>query len=394
MKGNRKFIILFSVLFVVYVIAELNRPKQIDWTVTLAKSDKNPFGGYVLYNRLKDIVPPSAIKPIADPIYNQLLNNDNDHSSAYLLLSPFFKPSKNDLDELRLFVHKGNYAFISAANFGKMMQDTFRIKTATKFTILSKDSTSVNLVNPWLKNKTNYTFFSNTIDEYFSVIDTAFTTVLGTNDRGQANFIKVNYGDGVFLFHAAPLCFSNYFLLYQNNQSYTSKVLSYLPANLTYLFWDEYYKPGGETPETPLRFILSNHYLLWALRLSLLGLLVYIFFEMKRQQRVIPVIEPLRNNSLDFVQTVSSVYFNQKDNAGIAEKKITYFFDFIRQRFFLQTNQTDDAFIEALSRKSGVIKNDVEQLIRAVNEVNNSHAVNDQQLLDLDQQIDNFYKQV
>ena len=70
MKGNRKFIFLFIALFTVYVVAELNRPKPLDWTVTLAKTDKNPFGGYIIFNRLKDLVPSSRVTATTNPIYN------------------------------------------------------------------------------------------------------------------------------------------------------------------------------------------------------------------------------------------------------------------------------------------------------------------------------------
>jgi hypothetical protein len=51
---------------------------------------------------------------------------------------------------------------------------------------------------------------------------------------------------------------------------------------------------------TPLRFFLTNDFLRWALRLSVFGLILYILFEMKRRQRVIPVITPLRNSTVRF----------------------------------------------------------------------------------------------
>ncbi|MEJ7677787.1 MAG: hypothetical protein WKG06_07955 [Segetibacter sp.] len=65
----------------------------------------------------------------------------------------------------------------------------------------------------------------------------------------------------------------------------------------------------------------------------LAGLLLYVLFEMKRRQRIIPVITPLKNSTLDFVKTVASVYYNEKDNNGIADKKVNYFLEFVRSRF-------------------------------------------------------------
>ena len=393
MKGNRKYILLFFVLFTVYVIAEVYRPKPLDWTVTMAKADKNPYGGYILFNRLKDLFSASQVQSATNPVYN-ILNNQEVQSSAYIIISPDFSPSKNDLHELRQYVHRGNTVFISAANFDKVLLDTFRTKISTRFTLLPNDSTSVNLVNSSLKSARDYSFLKNTINEYFTKIDTAFATVLGVNDKGQPNFIRLSYGEGSFYLHAAPICFSNYFLLFRNNHQYASSALSYINANTKTIYWDEYYKPGGQRSKTPLYFILNNTYLLWAFRLAMLGILIYVLFAMKRRQRIIPVIEPLRNSSLDFVQTVSNVYFNQKDNAGIADKKISYFFEFIRNRFYMQTIELNEQFVETLSRKSGVETGEVREMVRLLATVQNSHTVDDQLLLLLDKNMDHFYKQV
>ena len=169
--------------------------------------------------------------------------------------------------------------------------------------------------------------------------------------------------------------------------------LSYLPKYVKKVYWDEYYKLGPDGATTPLRFFLSNEFMRRALQLSVLGLLLYVFFEMKRRQRVIPVITPLRNTTLNFIKTVSSVYFNQKDNNTIAGKKAGYFLEFVRQRFFMQTQLLDEGFVDQLSRKSGVDKNNVEYLVKLLAEVNSGYAVSDKLLLALNYQMEIFYKQ-
>jgi hypothetical protein len=66
-KGYRSFIIIFSVLFILYVVAEINKPKPIDWTVTISRNDKNPYGGYIIYSQLKYIFPAAAIQSFVHP---------------------------------------------------------------------------------------------------------------------------------------------------------------------------------------------------------------------------------------------------------------------------------------------------------------------------------------
>ena len=389
--GRKNFIIIFLVLFVLYVITELNRPKPIDWTVTISKNDKNPYGGYVVYNQLKSLFPRATMRSYYLPVYNQL-NNIVEKNTVYLILTPSFEPSKNDYNEMMHYVEQGNYVVVSAENFGKQFLDSLKIKTNIIFSFNNKDSTKINFVNPLLKPKEVFTFLNFTMDQYFSQFDTTRTTILGVNDKDQPNFIKVSYGKGSLLIHALPICFSNYFILFASNATYTARALSYIPLNVSKIYWDEYYK-SKEKPATPLGFFLKNVHLRWALRLAISGLIIYVLFQMKRKQRVIPVIAPLKNSSLDFVKTVSSVYFNQKDNNSIAQKKLNYFLDFVRQRFYLSTRDLDQNFIDQLSRKSGIETSEITGLVNLLSQISDVQ-VSDAFLLKINQQIENFYKKI
>jgi len=393
-KGSKGFIIIFSVLFILYIVAEINKPTPIDWSITLSKNDKNPYGGYIVYNQLKYIFPNANIQSTRKSFYQQLKSSEDDHNIVYFIVGDAFRPANSETNRMKNFVSKGNYIVASANLFYTPFLDSFGVETTTPVYLKAGDSTSLNFVNPALKDAKGYTFLKGTIDQHFSKIDTAKAVVLSSDNKGKPVYIKVPFGKGAFFLHADPLCFSNYFLLFKNNATYTSNALSYLPANTSTVYWDEYYKLGPEGPQTPFRFFLSNEYLRWALRLALIGLLLYVLFEMKRRQRVIPVITPLKNTTVEFIKTVASVYFNEKDNNGIAEKKINYFLEFIRNRFNLSTHVLDDDFVEQLQRKSGVERSEVIALVQLISSVPRHATISNQMLLTLDKSIHNFYKQV
>jgi predicted nucleic acid-binding protein len=181
-------------------------------------------------------------------------------------------------------------------------------------------------------------------------------------------------------------------MLYKNNKEYTAKALSYIPADIETIHWDEYYKLGREGASTPLRFFLNDAFLRWALWLTTAGLLIYIFFQMKRRQRIIPVVEPVRNTTLDFVDTVSSVYFSQHDNNSIAAKKIQFWYDHIRTRYYLSPQNTDEAFIQQLQRKSGVSKEHIQTILQHIKRAEAQPKVTDDLLVQLSSSIDEFYQ--
>ena len=390
MKGYKPFIIAFVLILALYIVAEINRPKPVDWKVSLSKEDKTPYGSYILYHQLKDLFPKANISSYRLPVYDQL-NDSGDSNTAYFLIEPGMQLSKEDMKELLNYVTAGNYVFISASNFGSTLMDTLKFNTNRRFDFESKDSVTINFTSPSLHARNNYGFTRMTLDGYFDKLDTVYSLVLGTNQRNDANFIKVSYGEGAFFVHADPLCFSNYFMLKRDNAEYTAKALSYLPKNISHVYWDEYYKLGPEGSQHPMRFIFTDPWLKWAYRIALLAIILFILFEMKRTQRVIPVIPPLRNSTLDFVETVGNVYFNQRNNKNIALKKINYFLEFVRSGFFLTTSHLNDEFIQALSKKSGVPENEITDLINTIHSINNSEQINDNTLLQINHQIDSFY---
>src|SRR5438105_9132538 len=107
-------------MLALYILAEMNRPKPVEWKITLSKEDKNPFGGYILYHQLNDLFPAASIHSYRLPAYNQV-NNSRDSNTAYILIDPQLSMSAEDVDELLNYVVSGNYVFISSGNFSKTL---------------------------------------------------------------------------------------------------------------------------------------------------------------------------------------------------------------------------------------------------------------------------------
>ncbi len=393
MKSYKIFIGFGLLLLVLYIVAQLNKPQPLDWTLTLSKADKNPYGSYIVYEELKKIFPAATVDSYREPVYNRLHNIDYT-KTAYFCFAPVLGFTESDVDEVCKFVAQGNVMFITADKISKRLLDTLGLKKEFSFLSGINDSCIVQLTNPKLDGEKKYLLNKLSATSFFSEINKPDSTlILGKTTFGNPNFVKVHFGKGDFYIHITPHCFTNYFLVNGNNVDYTSKALSYLPGNIKTVMWDEYYKQGRGGPQTPLRFFLTNTYLRWALWIGIIGLIAFVLFERKRTQRVIPVIEPLKNQTLDFVKTVAGVYYNQRDNFGIANKKIQYWLEFIRHRFYLNTQVLDEHFKEQLIKKSGVEETLVNTIINYAKNIQVQKQMGDEQLLEIGQKIDLFYKQ-
>jgi hypothetical protein len=391
MRSYRIFVMVFFSLLVLYIIAELNRPKPIDWSVTLSKEDKNPYGAFILFDRLKDVFPASNIVSEREPVYN-LFHEKEITNSALILIAPVFGGAEPDVKELLKFAEKGNYVFLSSFKASTLLMDTLGLRRQEFSAFLTNDSTSLNFVNPYLKAARNYQYKKLTVDAWFSDLNKRdSTTILGITHIGKPDFLKIKVGNGAFFVHAAPLCFSNYYMEFNNDHEYVAKALSYIPKDVNTVYWDEYYKLGRTGATTPLRFFLNNEWLRWALRITIVGFILFALVEMKRRQRIIPVIAPLRNTTLDFVQTVAGVYLGQKDNKNIAENKFQYWLHYIRQRYYLQTNDLSEDFVQLLAKKSGVDEEAIQQILQLFNQIVASERISDKTLLQLNYRIEQFY---
>jgi hypothetical protein len=392
MKWARWYIVLIAFLLGAYMYAAYKKPPVIDWRQTLSNRDKIPYGTYIVYNELQSILKQKP-KELREPVYDHT-NNSEATDETYILIAGGVHTDETDEEELFRYIENGNTVFISAEGVSKSFADTLGIEiNAYDTDIGDRDSTSLKLVNPAFQSPDIYTNFRYTIDGYFANFDTAKAIVLGKNSNNKVNFIRIPMGEGNLYLHTAPIAFSNYFALKGNNLDYIEKVFSYLPDDNSFVYWDEYYKLGRGGPSTPLRVILGKTNLRYAYFTALIAIILFMVFQAKRRQRVIPVIKPPVNATLDFVETVSRVYFNQKHHHNIAQKKITYWLDAVRGRYSLLTHKLDEEFEAKLVHKSGVAKETVEELVSMIKYVRYHNEISDNDLMKLSRLIDQFNKQ-
>lgn len=78
MTTFRWYLLGLALLFGAYVAVEYYRPKPLDWTPTFQNKDKIPYGTYVLYDVLPDILGVSKreVRTVRVPIYNQIEGED------------------------------------------------------------------------------------------------------------------------------------------------------------------------------------------------------------------------------------------------------------------------------------------------------------------------------
>jgi hypothetical protein len=388
MKENRKYILLLTSAIFLVIAVEWLTPKPVNWTATYSLDDKNPFGSFILYDLLPDIFPGKQIQTLNVNLYEQELTEELADGN-YIFIVDDFNLGEEDIDILLRLADKGNNIFIASHSFPQYLKDTLLFETEHIFFL--SDSLGLQLEHPRLHSADAYYFkrldFFNTFKPLGKEKKSIYQ-VLGKSNKGEPNFVRIPFGHGNFYLNTMPLAYTNYNMLYRQNASYISNTLSYLPVQATY--WDEYYKINRGESQTPLRYIISQPPLKWALYLTLMTLVLFMIFEAKRKQRIIPIVKPLANTTLEFTETVGRLYFQYKDHKNIADKKITYFLDYLRTHYYVKTTEFNEELYSKLSDKTGADKEEISKLFRLIQNIRSRKSISEDELLSLNAQIEDF----
>jgi len=393
-KKTKIQIAILALLLIILVVIKHSIPKPLNWDKTYEYGDKIPYGCSGLYSVLKDLFPTGKIS-VNRFSYYRCFQDKSLPKNSIIIITDKFSPDTTDRKALLDHVALGNNLFIAASDIDNKMCHLLGIKLQTKGFVLNpftKGEKKIVFTDKELKKCGD--FSTENMNEYIDSIDNSTTKVLagGMSDNAMY-FIKVNYGDGHIYVNLIPEAFTNYHFIYLKNDRFASTCLSYLPANSD-VIWDEYYKPYSSSYQTPLRYILSSPALRAAYILLVLSLLVYIFFTARRKQRIVPVMKPLRNTSLDFVETIGRLYFLKSNHRDIAMKRLSYLTEWIRTNRGINTAHINSEFYTTLSARTGIDRERIVNLFSIAAGISAKKTITKEDLIDFNRLIEEFYNNV
>ncbi len=391
-KSNNTLTVFLVLAFMVFVYVALIAPKPVDWTLSFSKKHDIPLGEKLVFSVLPALFPNQSLVSMHSHL-EDFLEGTTPLNTNFIYITDNYNINENEVEKLFEIIAAGNRVFIAAEYFSNEIKQKLKISQKQSQQIdysFITDSVCFNYANRKLKTASGYWFKKAISDNVFTSYDSTKTTVLGYNQKGETNFIRIEIGNGFMYLNSNPLAFTNYHLLSGNSSEYIFKCLSYLPVSST--VWDEYYKPGKSQLGSEISYILNDRSLRIAWYILLFGILVYFIFKGKRRQRAIPVVIPPKNNSLEFVETVGRLYFVKEDHRGIAQKRYIYFLDFLRTRYFVDTSSRDSKLIEEVSKKSNIAERTVTALFRVAENLEKVRYISQEDLQQFNRQIEYFYK--
>ena len=359
-----------------------------NWEDKYKLNEKDPYGLYMFNQLLRAHVDTNqAIIPLTNSVELDSVMALN-QPSTMLFVGDKFGLKTAEFDSVLAQVHDGNTLLLSSNQLTENIIRRLFIRYEVSYDYA--DSVNVNINNNTFSMF--YLYQNDTVAHEWRAflnvqpIDSAYRKL--STIFQLADFIRLKHGNGFIYIHTNPEFFFNYQVKRTEGYRYTSFLLNQLPQNQPVYILElgrllEYnYDPYGEgegisdkQDDSYFQFILKSPALMAAFGLGLLGVLLFVLFRSKRMQPVVPYIEKKKNMSLEFAQTITSIYQSKSNPMGIVKVQRQNFYDAMQKHFFIDISgkaHERERAIAILSEKSTIPVSEINELIALFEPVNQS----------------------
>lgn len=431
MRFNRWFI-LFIILLIGFIFSLLMKaPKHFNWEQTFSRNDLQPFGCALLDSMLAQSLPHGYFLSRNTPY--QMEREDTTQRKSIIIIGKNYNIPEADIKSLLDMACRGDHILLAGNSFGYRFADTLHFETQSNYYAASLNmlkhyvaTNQAKEVLTWCGDSSVYNpleFHSYPFlrSSNFELPDSASCQVLvyyeeetttpgsassGTEEAKKDNMteanvkekrqhptaIAYNIGKGRIILVSTPLLFTNYGLLENNNHVLLLRLVSLL-AKYPVVRTECYTSPVAEEQLSPLRYILSQPPLRWALYTAILGCITFILFTARRKQRAIPVIEMPKDHSLEFIKLIGTLYYQKKDHTDLVRKKFTYFAERLRREAHIELTDEDDADKQAqkIAQKTGMDHETISRFLRLIHPiVKGNRSVTEKEMKELINEMNNI----
>jgi hypothetical protein len=312
-----------------------------------------------------------------------------------LVIAEHFRTTESEIEMLFEYVEEGGTVLIASHSIVPLdekfkfyiVYQQFSLNVAEQIGNKQKFN-SLRFCTPELNKKT-YKMPANLCSVFFTsdsvdlIKDYAF--IMAKANNKEVIMLRYQIGKGSLILSSNPLLFTNYGILYDTANQFIWNSLSCLQGRP--LIRTEYYQAGSNAmqSQSPLRYLMSRPPLKWAVVITLITIVVFMIFTAKRKQKPIPIVKPPPNKLLYFVRSITELYLRKNNNADIILKKQTYWADSLKRHYGIDiiNERHDDTLFERLSAKTGKSIDEIAQLFRYLDRIDENTHVSDAQMMEV-----------
>lgn len=376
MKLNRWFVVGILVFLVVMFIVELQLPKNFSWNPTFRHADKQPFGCYLFDSLLTATMPQGYT--VTDSTLWQLSQRDSTRRQGILMVTDRVELVAADVKGIMTLADNGSHVMLVAHSLGMMMENKLDIGISgysesfdlQRFVKYNSERETLKWVSDTLGYKPReFAFFKPLLTRRIQIHKDSLGHELRPPLDRQVTFnthcqsVTFRQGRGYITCVCLPLLFTNYGVI--DNAHFMLRELSLL-KHMPVVRTEAYCPSHDPAEQSPLRYFISQPPLRWAIYVAMIGALLFLIFEGRRRQRIIPVVKAPENHSLEFVRLMGTLYYHSRERRSLVVRKWTYFAEELRRTAHIDVTDAseDDVTMPTLARMTAVSEQELRTLVR------------------------------
>lgn len=378
MNSGKGYIIFIVILLGITMALLYRMPQKFIWSPTFHHLDKQPFGAALFDDIVEASVPDYSISNLT--FYQ--LNEDSISNTAILAVGEYLQLDRVDVESLYEILDRGNKVMLVANRVGYELGDTLNLDYSyQRFSLRElRDLVRADSGKDTIKWQADEQYAARSFYAYKHIMGPFFerydslAAPLAVRDLYYKEDLKpvalrYTIGSGELYVVSTPLLFTNYGILDGDNSDYVFRLLSQMKGMP--LVRTQGYNIDMTASQTPLRYFLSQPPLQWGIYVTMLLILTFMIFTARRRQRVIPVVAPPENKSVEFVELIGTLYFQKKDHADLVRKKYLYFADALRRQIQvdLDDEQDDKEHARRIHQKTGIDEDKIHRLLISLRRV-------------------------
>ncbi len=427
-KGIFFVVLAIFLLLAGSIIHRAMQPKAVYWNETFGHSNKGPLEKYILFSEFKNFFPGKTTRNLyVEDLESYLWYDTGYYNSEYtdaiaydesfvdeslemegtaahkVLIQPVID---EDIQQFNVFgfnnnyelsnvnsiallhhLYHGNHALVAAYAIGEPLNSYLGLQSNTTYIASLEDSLKAQ--NLTLEGEKSVQF--SRLQRYSTITQYPDSAkVILKNGKDEAIGVRVKIGSGSLTFIGCPNIFSNYQLL-KEDRTIASNLLSTLPNKNTYWSRSLYTNSNAyEKQRSIMDFIHNQESLTWAFYTFLFSIIGFFLFQIKREQRAIPILKRKQNITLRFAESIANLYILKENNKELFVNKFKFFLEQIRNKYNIDTNKIDAYFFENLAQKSQLKVSLIEYIFNYYTTTSEKSFVSKDEFLRLNKLLQNF----
>ena len=366
----------------VLLLILLDKKEPVKWEYTFLSNSTNPGGSKAVAEYLRQT---TGVHVDASRRRPRKVVSEIPRSATFVHAARYVDPTISDFDALLQWAYAGGHLYVTGFYLSDEIEKSLDVSFHYQYES-SDDTVSVVFV----MSRDTVSAPRRALEYYITIEDTAVWTPLATIQHSDTQVVlaRRSYGNGHITVCSVADAFTNHGILDTSTRQLSVRIVNDVTGPVV---WDNYLRRAGSRGLD----VVINEYESWryAWNILLMSSIVYVVMAARRRQRIIPEIKPVKNASLEFVESIVELYWRRRDNGNLGQKISKQFREHVRRTVRVTVPMDDEGYVRSVADATERRHADMLDLVQRLRSVDAGWTPHNEELYRLYLDVKNFIRE-